>query len=393
MNGVFTRIQSFIEALRAEGIPVSPADSEAGCRALLAVDWQEPFIFKAALQCTLVKDAALIPAFEQVYRLFFDPNALPWPEPLTEPGHELSRADAWNPDEKADPAAAFAAMLGRGSGSGASQPGESNDAGPRAETRPNQPGKGPKHKNPLDLDFYSAYYNGTPHNLTAMMALVPALARRLAARSVVKRTSSAASLDFRRTFRRSMSTGGIPAELQWHRKIKEKPVIFALCDISQSCLFYSAFSLGLVHSLGRFFRQVRSFAFIDQTDEITATLRELPPGDLRQPILASADVCGATGYTDYGASFASFLDQFKAQLTPESTVLIFGDARTNWFPARPELLAEIRRIVRRVYWFNPDPENEWNSGDSSMEIYRKHCHGAFSCATPRELADAIERML
>ena len=54
---------------------------------------------------------------------------------------------------------------------------------------------------------------------------------------------------------------GVPAEI-FVKKRFAKPVIFALCDVSLSCLHFSAFSLAPGLFFGKIFRQVRCFAFV-----------------------------------------------------------------------------------------------------------------------------------
>jgi uncharacterized protein with von Willebrand factor type A (vWA) domain len=42
-----------------------------------------------------------------------------------------------------------------------------------------------------------------------------------------------------------------------------------------------------------------------------------------------------------------------------------------------------------VYWFNPEPEAEWDADDSAMAVYRTTCAGVYEVRTLRQLADAI----
>ena len=118
-------------------------------------------------------------------------------------------------------------------------------------------------KDPLVKDFYSL----TPQDLKQMESIIPLLAKRLVSKTVIKRRrEESGALDHRRTLRQSMATGGVPAELFVKKRVRQKPVIFALCDVSLSCLHFSAFSLALVYSLQKFFRQVRCFAFVGETE-------------------------------------------------------------------------------------------------------------------------------
>ena len=75
-------------------------------------------------------------------------------------------------------------------------------------------------------------------------------------------------------------------------------------------------------------------------------------------------------------------------ISRQGYVLIFGDARSNWFP-QPIVLKQIQDRVKRVYWFNPEAVSEWNAGDSNMNIYRKYCDRVFSTTNLDELVKAL----
>ncbi len=49
-----------------------------------------------------------------------------------------------------------------------------------------------------------------------------------------------------------------------------------------------------------------------------------------------------------------------------TTILILGDARSNYGDPRGDILKKIHARARRVIWLNPEPRTMWNSGDSEM---------------------------
>jgi uncharacterized protein with von Willebrand factor type A (vWA) domain len=73
--------------------------------------------------------------------------------------------------------------------------------------------------------------------------------------------------------------------------------------------------------------------------------------------------------------------------------LILGDARTNRRPPGREWLAEIARQCRGVVWLNPEPESLWNTGDSVVGLYARHCQLVLAASNARELTRALERAL
>lgn len=374
MPALVENITAFINDLRGAGIPIAASQLDDCFRALLVIDWAMEPVFKSTLSSTLMKDAAWLPVFDEIYHRHF---------------HYLSGQNQAAHDKQLQ--VLHSGLQNRLSGMG-EQSGSVMESG-----RPSgNPGacqvrhdQAPRVKNPITQDFYGA----TWQEIQRMEAVFPLLARRLATRMVKKRRRNQnAQLDFRRTMRASLSSGGVPLNLFVNKQEREKPVIVALCDVSDSCLHYSFFSLALVHSLERFFRQVRSFAFIDQTDEVTKLLKHANLNNLRSQVLLNADTVGETGYTDYGSAWASFLSKYGDCLTPRTTVLIFGDGRTNWFPPRSDLLKEIRRRVRKVYWMVPETEEDWQKGDSSMDSYKKYCDRVFECLNLDGLTRALSQL-
>lgn len=368
------RICAFCFDLRQAGIPVSAGQVESCLRGLNLIDWGRESVFYSALQTTLVNESAFFALFDEIYRHHF---------------HHLDRLPTRQLDRELESIlqAARGPQGTGGGGQGEKTPSEGMPGIPNH--CPEKPPLTPGIKNPLAQDMFPASYE----EIKRMEATFPLLARRLAARMVKKtRRYDHASLDFRKTVRASLAYGGIPVQLYTRRKWREKPVIFALCDVSDSCLHFSYFSLALVYSLERFFRQVRSFAFVDQSDEVSDLLRHTNPANLRARVLWEADVIGGVGYTDYGNAFQTFLDGYGQHLSARSTVLIFGDARTNWFAPRSQLLKEIKERVKRVYWFIPEAQPDWEKGDSSMSSYQPYCDRVFECLTLEDLARSLEQL-
>jgi len=241
-------------------------------------------------------------------------------------------------------------------------------------------------KNPLAQDFRLDSID----DVRRMETLFPIIAKRLASKMIIKNKRNDQNfINFRRTLRKSMSTGGIPLDLITRRKQKEKPVMFALCDVSVSVLQFSCFALALLASLEKFFQHVRSFGFVDEVDEITYMLRHADPFTLRTNVLQNARVVGRRGYSDYGITFKNFLERYGGQLSLKTTVLIFGDGRNNWFSDEAWALQEIRNRCKKIYWFNPEDKDTWDTGDSRMKEYLKYCDKSFEVTNLLQMEDAF----
>lgn len=236
---------------------------------------------------------------------------------------------------------------------------------------------------PEDVDFLTA----SQPQLAELRAVVQPLARKLAARlAEQRRHRRRGALDFRRTVRRSMSTGGVPAVPIFRRGRPAKPKLIVLADISGSVSAFAAFTLQLTYALRSEFAAVRCFVFVDGVDEVTDLLAESADIVAAARRINSAGVgVWLDGHSDYGHALAAFAERFGGQLSTRTTVLVLGDARTNYHAPRAEALAAVRRRAGRVYWLNPEPAGAWDSGDSVLGSYARHCDAVLECRNIRQL--------
>ncbi len=241
-----------------------------------------------------------------------------------------------------------------------------------------------------DIEFLRA----SRAELDQMRSAIAPLARRIASRLARRRQSvRPGKVDLRRTARRSTSSGGVPIDLAHRRPRPRRPELFVLCDVSGSVADFSVFILTLVASLAAELKSTRSFVFVDAVDEITSLL-DGANGIEPWQIMRNTDVIGVDGHSNYEAALEQFWEQYgNAYLRGSSTVLICGDGRTNYRGSGVSVIDEIRRRVRRVYWFNPEPEQLWDTDDSAMERYREVCAGVFEVRTLRQLAVAVENII
>ena len=210
----------------------------------------------------------------------------------------------------------------------------------------------------------------TKADLAALRREVYPLARRLATRLTVKhRLGHRGRLDFRRTVRASLGTGGVPIVTHMRPRRPHKPELVVLCDASDSVSTFSHFTLLLTYALREQFTKVRAFAFVDTVDEIT---RFFAPGmdvvDAIARMTGEADI-SRFGRSDYGQAFDRFAERYGDAVGPKTSLLILGDARTNY---QPPSLATVKRLAgeaRHAYWLNPEPRAQWDTGDSMATAY------------------------
>ncbi|MGI9522043.1 MAG: VWA domain-containing protein [Hyphomicrobiaceae bacterium] len=76
-----------------------------------------------------------------------------------------------------------------------------------------------------------------------------------------------------------------------------------------------------------------------------------------------------------------------------TTIIILGDARSNYANPRTEVMAWLSHRTRRVVWLNPEPEAIWGIGDSEMLRYRCCCDLVRIVRTLDDLEGAIGNIL
>ncbi|CAN5581326.1 VWA domain-containing protein [soil metagenome] len=235
--------------------------------------------------------------------------------------------------------------------------------------------------------------SGPLQDLAAVHRVVAQLKRRLATQGREQRGRKRhAHVDFRRTMRASLQTGGVPVVLKYRPHRPRRPEIYVLCDVSTSVTSASVFFLSVLHALHDAFRKLRSWVFIERVSEVTDVFeRERSFSAVAEAIGRDAGVADVSGYTDYGRVWTEFLAQAEDDLHPRATVIVLGDARTNGRDPKDEVFAQIAQRAGRTYWLNPEPRLYWNYGDSVIAAYQRHCE-VFECWTTRQLEDFVNTL-
>lgn len=220
---------------------------------------------------------------------------------------------------------------------------------------------------PLDqIDFLRV----TKADLTRLRKEVHPLARRLAARLTIKhRKGKRGRLDFRRTVRASLQSGGVPLTTIYKPPRPHKPELVILCDTSDSVSSFAHFTLLLTYALREQFTKVRAFGFVDTIDEITRFF--VPGADVVEAMTKLVNEADMTrfGRTNYGHAFDGFMRKYPDALTSRTSLLILGDARSNYQPPALETLKRMTAKTRHAFWLNPEPKAQWDIGDSIATEY------------------------
>jgi uncharacterized protein len=217
------------------------------------------------------------------------------------------------------------------------------------------------------LDFTAA----RKADLAEMRREIYPLARRLAARMARERHARRRGpLDFRRTVRASIATGGVPLTTHHRPKRPHRPELVVLCDVSGSVASFAQFTLMLVYALHEQFGKVRAFTFVDQVHEVTDVFRPgADQGEVMAELAARTAHAAAWGRTNYGRAFSTFAAEHADALGPKSSLLVLGDARSNYSDLNVDVLRDMVGRARHAWWLNPEHPRHWDTGDSAATAY------------------------
>ncbi|MGH2808640.1 MAG: vWA domain-containing protein [Actinomycetota bacterium] len=240
-----------------------------------------------------------------------------------------------------------------------------------------------------ELPFLSA-----TADMAELRRAIRPLARKLATRVAMKRRrASRGMLDIRRTVRHSLSTGGVPFDAEFRHRAPHRPELFVLCDVSSSVARFARFGLMLTHALSAQFSRVRSFAFVDTIDEVTRFFDHEDFVEAVDRMNREAEVVSHDGHSDYGSVLELFVDTYGRDVGPKTTMLILGDARTNYRARKTWALKELAQQARHVYWLNPEAIHDWDTGDSAAFEYAALVDNMVEVRNLRQLEDFIAREL
>ncbi|NEW28120.1 vWA domain-containing protein [Nocardia cyriacigeorgica] len=241
-----------------------------------------------------------------------------------------------------------------------------------------------------EVDFLRASESELAELRRSSQRLARILASRLAVR---RRHSRRGEIDLRRTLRKSMSTGGVPIDLVSRKPRPGRPELVLLCDVSGSVAGFSNFTLLLVSALREQFSRVRIFAFVDQTDEVTRFFDARTQLDeAMKRVFTEAEVAGFDGHSDYGTALSGFAAKWPDAVTSRSSLLILGDARTNYRDPDLETLRELVQVAKHAHWLNPEPRTQWGSGDSAADKYQQVIE-MHECRSAAQLTAVVSRLL
>ncbi len=220
--------------------------------------------------------------------------------------------------------------------------------------------------------------------------LIARIAKRLAVKHGRRRIiRNRGRMDVGATLRANAGHDGIPFNVVWRRKKKDRPKIVAICDVSGSVSQYVRFLLLFLFTLNETIRDIRCYAFSHLLKDVTGLL------DDRGFEAAMADILRdlGAGSTDYGRALADFHSVHGRRVDKRTTIIVLGDGRTNETDPRLDLFRDLTARAKRTIWLCPEHPAGWGTGDSRMLDYKAYCDRVARCASIKDLEAAMADLL
>ena len=201
-----------------------------------------------------------------------------------------------------------------------------------------------------------------------------------------KNMGQSGKLDFRRTIRKGLETGGSFYRLKYKKRPKRRKHLVLLCDVSGSMMQFSEFALRFIQSLNQVSDSSRTFLFSEAAVEADAF--SLQNMDLFRDYVRASGIYGRG--TDLGTALTTLCEKQPPILNPSTTLLILSDTKTIDQSRAVAALQEAKRLSGRIIWLNPIPENKWKY-IRSVQTMAAICP-MVACDTLSALAAACKRL-
>jgi len=438
------QITSFIRALRASDVRVSTGEAIDATRAVSEAGYSDRMFLKDALRCTLAKSPEEAVTFDELFDVYFAPRSLPSssqeseneqseqgdsqsdmdPVELMESGDEAAIAAALERAANAVDAddirfstqiAYYAQQMVREMGGERlqerlmqafqqrSEEGEAEaerlielrrDLTMRARERVQRSydifGKGETEQFRNEFAENKKLSAIELSDMARMKVLVARIAKRLAVKhSRRRRKKNRGQLDVRRTMRANAGVDGVPFNVVWRQKRREKPKIVVICDVSGSVARYVRFLLLLLWSMKDVVPDLHAFAFSNKLVKIDDILEQNTFEDAMDQILRVAGM----GSTDYGEAWVNLKSGHEQLIDRRATIIVLGDGRSNYGDPRTDLFRSFAARAKRTIWLNPEPQPAWGTGDSEIPRYRAYCSSMSQVSTLKDLERAVDDVL
>ena len=411
------KMSAFSRLLHIEGLCVNPQETADACRMLLELGLSDREQVKVALRTVYAKSREEQVSFDRVFEEFFLPE-----EVIRKRNDYLeaeARRQARNADEELqlngqpmnftqEQRMAYGSMseaerqrlqsiLEKYQDSAARNPGLYDNFIHSVFTRAileQQLKMEDAGENAMELDpelglLYRDISAFKDAEIPKAIHLIQAVTRTINGELSAKRAHQGRSskLDFRRTIRKGLETGGSLYRLKYRRKRQCRKQLVLLCDVSGSMVQFSEFALRFIQNLNQASESSRVFLFsegLHEADPFCLQNMDRFRGYVRE-----------TGLYGRGTDLANALEKLNAlkpaALNPATTLLILSDTKTTGQKRALQALQNSKRMAGQVLILNPIPERKWKYMQSA-KAFSSVCT-MISCATLRDLAAACRKLM
>ena len=220
------------------------------------------------------------------------------------------------------------------------------------------------------------------------ISIIQSIAKQINGELSSKRKARAhgGKLDFRRTIRLGLETGGSFHRLRYRKKREHRKRLVILCDVSGSMVQFSEFALRFIQSLNQVSENSRTFLFSERLVEADAF--QLHNMDFFRSFVRESGIYGRG--TDLGTALEDICARHPPILGAGTTLIILSDTKTIDQNRAVRAVLEAKRQAARVIWLNPIPEGKWQYLRSVQTMAA--LVPMISCSTLRELAAAGRRL-
>jgi uncharacterized protein with von Willebrand factor type A (vWA) domain len=335
-EAIVGRVVEFAHLLRSHGIVVTSGRVIDAQRSLNHVDIGRRDDFYHALRANLIARPDDIPRFDALFNSFWR-GSHPAGPTIEEPDDEDTEGP--DSDRKPDPSRR------------STQVGDD----PRQKPAAGEDSKDHVSYSAIDVlvtkDFSTLDASELQQIQEIMATMAPKLLTLRSRRFRQGMTGS--QLDFRRTLRESLRTGGDVIDLSWRKRRVDTARLVLLCDISHSMEKYSRFLIQFMYAFQNELPRTETLVFSTRLTRLTAALRGRYLADALDRATSAS-----TGWSS-GTKIGECLEQFNSRegasmLDRRTVVVILSD---GWDQGDPRLLGEqmaaIKRRSRLVVWLNP----------------------------------------
>jgi len=334
------RVARFVRHLRHEGFDVGIRETQDALRMAADQTLLDPHLLGHCLRSLCCRDRQDWRLFDSVFAAFW------FPHQAEETPNSVARIDR---------------RLRRGATTGLAGAAEteSDDGGPEQGALGSGAGR-QRTLSRADFRFLT-----DRHDQRELEHLAERLALRIRRRATRRRREHHRGrlIHLRRTFRKSLATGGQPLYLRYMAPRRDLPRIVLIQDVSHSMAGYSPLLTRFARGLLRVFPRAEAFVFHTRLSRVSHLYREVDALSLKRRIEAHNHLW--LGGTQIAESLVRFQHEFAPRLLDRhSVVVILSDGFDSDDPVLlAEQLAALRRRCRRLIWINPmlgrrDPTNE-----------------------------------